>query len=104
RTRGDCGAGGCGLHREMQRVSHRMAPKRPSHSARIEINAEIGRVFAVLADPWAYADWVVGSDRIREADPEWPEVGSEFHHVVGVWPLKSHDYSYVEAVEAPRHL
>jgi hypothetical protein len=78
--------------------------KRPAHSARIEIKAEIGKVFDLLGDPWTYADWVVGSDRIREADANWPEVGSEFKHVVGVWPLKSHDHSYVEAVEAPNHL
>lgn len=61
-------------------------------------------MFDLLADPWTYADWVVGSDRIREADANWPDVGSEFKHVVGVWPLKSHDHSYVEAVEAPHHL
>lgn len=81
-----------------------MTPKRPAHSARIEINAEIGKVFDLLADPWSYADWVVGSDRIRKADANWPDVGSEFKHVVGVWPLKSHDHSFVEAVEAPNHL
>lgn len=81
-----------------------MTAKRPAHSARIEIKAEIGKVFDLLGDPWTYADWVVGSDRIREADANWPEVGSEFKHVVGVWPLKSHDHSYVEAVEAPNHL
>lgn len=81
-----------------------MTAKRPAHSARIEIKAEIGKVFDLLADPWTYADWVVGSDRIREADANWPEVGAEFKHVVGVWPLKSHDHSYVEAVEAPNHL
>jgi hypothetical protein len=81
-----------------------MTPKRPSHCARIEIAAEIGKVFSLLADPWTYADWVVGSDRIREADANWPAVGSEFKHVVGVWPLKSHDHSWVEAVEEPKHL
>lgn len=81
-----------------------MTAKRPAHSARIEINAEIGKVFDLLADPWSYADWVVGSDRIREADANWPEVGAEFKHVVGVWPFKSHDHSFVEAVEAPNHL
>jgi uncharacterized protein YndB with AHSA1/START domain len=81
-----------------------VTPKRPSHGARVEINAEIDKVFSLLADPWIYADWVVGSDQVREADDNWPDVGSEFKHVVGVWPLKSHDHSWVEAVDAPNHL
>jgi uncharacterized protein YndB with AHSA1/START domain len=55
-------------------------------------------VFAVLADPDAYPDWVVGAQRIREADGEWPQPGSGFHHVVGVWPLRLRDST--EVVEA----
>jgi hypothetical protein len=81
-----------------------VTPKRPALSARVEINAEIGKVFSLLSDPWTYADWVVGSDRIREADANWPEVGSEFKHVVGVWPFKSHDHSWVESVVPPNQL
>lgn len=62
------------------------------------------RVFAVLADPVCYADWVVGSDVIRDADPNWPAVGSRFYHRVGVWPLKINDHTEVIAVEPPFRL
>ena len=31
-------------------------------------------VWAVLADPWSYATWVVGTVKIREADEAWPAV------------------------------
>ena len=53
------------------------------------------RVFEVLADPAAYADWVVGSDTIRDADAQWPAVGSRFHHRVGVGPIKVNDHTEV---------
>jgi uncharacterized protein YndB with AHSA1/START domain len=49
----------------------------------------------VLADPAGYADWVVGSDTIRDADPNWPAVGSRFHHRVGVGPFKVNDHTEV---------
>jgi uncharacterized protein YndB with AHSA1/START domain len=62
------------------------------------------RVFAVLADPTAYADWVVGSHSIRAADPEWPAVGSRFHHRVGAGPLKVKDHTEVLEVDPPRRL
>ena len=81
-----------------------MESERPNSSAEIVIDADIERVFSVLSDPWSYGYWVVGSDHIRDADKNWPRVGSEFKHVAGVWPLKSHDHSYVEAVDGPEHL
>ena len=51
------------------------------------------RVWAVLADPETYADWVVGSDSIRDADANWPEVGSRFYHRVGTGPFKVRDHT-----------
>ncbi|MFY9488812.1 MAG: hypothetical protein WAP35_08995 [Solirubrobacterales bacterium] len=51
--------------------------------AEVMIEAPIERVFAVLSNPRSYAHWVIGSDRIREADQSWSAVGSEFKHVVG---------------------
>jgi uncharacterized protein YndB with AHSA1/START domain len=68
------------------------------------IPASPERVFAVLADPDAYGDWVVGSDAIRDADPTWPEVGSRFHHRVGFGPLKVNDHTEVIAMEPERRL
>lgn len=81
-----------------------MTSKRPSSAATIDIDAGIDDVFAVLSDPYSYADWVVGSDKVRTADADWPAAGSEFKHVVGVWPLKSHDHTVVEEVNSPNHL
>jgi len=40
-------------------------------TTREHIAAAPERVFAVLAEPGNYADWVVGSDTIRDADPHW---------------------------------
>ena len=64
----------------------------------------IERVFAVLADPRSYGDWVVGSDTIRDADPAWPAAGSRFHHRVGVGPLKLDDHTEVLEVDPPSKL
>ncbi|MEA2354408.1 MAG: hypothetical protein QOD61_537 [Solirubrobacteraceae bacterium] len=72
--------------------------------SRCHIDAPPKRVFAVLSDPGAYAYWVVGSRRIRDADPDWPEVGSAFHHAVGVGPLRVTDHTVVEAANPPRML
>ena len=62
------------------------------------------RVFAVLADPESYGDWVVGSHSIRDADPDWPAVGSRFHHRVGVGPLTVKDHTEVLEVDPPHRL
>ena len=61
-------------------------------------------VFAVLADGWRYADWVVGAKTIRHVDDAWPAVGSRFHHKVGVGPVEIRDSSVSEAVEPDRAL
>ena len=50
-------------------------------------------VWRVLAEPASYADWVVGSKRIRDADHTWPAVGSRFHHTVGVGPFTIDDHT-----------
>jgi uncharacterized protein YndB with AHSA1/START domain len=61
-------------------------------------------VFAVLADPWRYADWVVGAKRVRDVDATWPAVGSRFHHRVGIGPLTLDDSTVVEEIDPPRRL
>jgi uncharacterized protein YndB with AHSA1/START domain len=55
-------------------------------------------VWAVLADPECYGDWVVGSRRIRGWDPGWPDAGTRFHHEVGTGPLVVRDHT--ESLEA----
>lgn len=61
-------------------------------------------VFAVLADGWRYADWVVGAKRVRAVDDPWPEPGSRFHHEVGVGPLTLKDSSTLVALDPPRQV
>ncbi len=53
------------------------------------------QVWAVLADGWLYATWVVGATRIREVDDSWPEPGARIHHSVGVWPAVVDDTTSV---------
>ena len=61
-------------------------------------------VFAVLADGWLFATWVVGAARIRDVDEEWPEPGSQIHHSVGLWPLLIDDRTHVLSCEPPHRL
>jgi uncharacterized protein YndB with AHSA1/START domain len=61
-------------------------------------------VWSVLADPWSYPTWVVGTVKVRAADPAWPTPGSKLHHAVGAWPLLLHDDSEVLECEPGRRL
>ncbi len=69
-----------------------------------QLGAPPARVFAVLADAAAYGDWVVGSDRIRDADEHWPAPGSRFHHRVGTGPIKVEDHTEVLESQPPLRL
>lgn len=60
------------------------------------------QVWAVLADGWTYAAWVVGASRIRAVEGSWPMPGSRIHHSVGTWPLLVSDETVVEACEPER--
>ncbi|TDE03380.1 SRPBCC family protein [Jiangella asiatica] len=57
------------------------------------------QLFAVLADGWSYAGWVVGASHIRAVDAAWPAVGCRIHHSVGPWPLSVQDATTVITVE-----
>jgi carbon monoxide dehydrogenase subunit G len=70
----------------------------------IEIQAPPERVWAVLADPQCFDDWVVGAQNVRDADASWPAVGSKLHHSTGVGPLTVDDETAVEISEAPTRL
>ena len=70
----------------------------------IEIDAPPERVWEVLADPECFDDWVVGAKDVRDADDEWPAVGSKLHHSSGVGPLTIDDETTVEASEPPHRL
>jgi Polyketide cyclase / dehydrase and lipid transport len=69
--------------------------------ARIErvVEATPEQVYAVLADGWNYADWVVGAVHIREVDRTWPAPGSKVQPRVGAWPFTVADSTTVVACD-----
>lgn len=68
------------------------------------INASPERIFAVLSDPDNYGYWVVGSKRIRDADPGFPAEGTKFHHAVGFGPIEVKDHTEVLESKPPNRL
>lgn len=65
------------------------------------IDATPERVFEVLSDAACYPHWVVGAKAFRGADPDFPAVGTRFHHSVGVGPLTINDHTEVLDVNPP---
>jgi len=61
-------------------------------------------IWEALADPDTYGFWVVGSKRIRDADPAWPAPGTRFHHTIGVGPFTVNDHTRSLEAQAPRLL
>jgi len=59
------------------------------------VSASPEQVWEVLSDGWLYPLWVVGASRMREVDDEWPAVGAQLHHSVGVWPALLDDTTQV---------
>jgi uncharacterized protein YndB with AHSA1/START domain len=70
----------------------------------IDIDAPREQVYGLLKDPRTYGIWVVGSRKIRAADPDWPAPGTAFDHRVGVGPLIIHDHTDVVAAREPEEL
>jgi uncharacterized protein YndB with AHSA1/START domain len=70
----------------------------------IDVDVAPRHVFAVLIDPEAYADWVLGAKRVRDVDPEWPAPGSRFHHTVGGAGIEVKDSTKIVRVEPDRVL
>lgn len=59
-------------------------------------------VFAVLATPETYPHWLVGCQDIRDVDAGWPEVGTCFHHRVGLaGPITVSDSTKVLKISEP---
>ncbi len=83
-----------------------MVDRHLSDAATVErrIDAPPEAVWAVLADGWSYATWVVGTSRIRQVDRDWPHVGSRLHHSVGLWPLLLNDHTEVLSETPGREL
>ncbi len=61
-------------------------------------------VWAVLADGFGYAAWVVGAARVRAVDDGWPDIGTRIHHSFGTWPLMIDDVTMVLSCEPGREL
>lgn len=78
------------------------ALSRPRVSRSVDAPAEA--VWAVLADGWQYATWVVGASRVRAVDPGWPAAGARLHHSFGLWPAVVSDSTVSELAEEPHHL
>jgi hypothetical protein len=78
--------------------------KKRMTEVRATVSASAERVFAELADGWAYVGWVVGASHIRDVDRTWPEVGSKIYHKVGAWPVDVSDYTESLACEPNRRL
>lgn len=70
----------------------------------IEVAAAAESVWGVLADPQAYAEWVVGTKRIRGADDGFPAEGTRLYHTVGAGPLSLSDSTRVVESEPPSRL
>ncbi|WP_394619968.1 SRPBCC family protein [Lentzea sp. JNUCC 0626] len=68
------------------------------------VGTSTDNVFAVLADGWSYAGWVVGNSHIRDVDAGWPAVGTRIHHSAGAWPAQIEDTTSVLAVKPGRYL
>jgi uncharacterized protein YndB with AHSA1/START domain len=71
---------------------------------RVEVAAAPAAVFAVLADPAGYADWVVGAREIVGWDPDWPAPGTSFRHRSGLGPAAVADTTTVLAADPPAEL
>jgi len=61
-------------------------------------------VWAVLADGWLYATWVVGASRVREVENHWPQPGALVHHSFGLWPAVIDDDTEVLYSDTDREL
>ena len=97
-------------HRATARPAGRFRPRPPGKvvgvnaMARERVAAPPERVWAVLADGWLYAGWVVGAAHIRRVEPGWPAAGARLHHKVGPWPLTIADTTSSLSADPPREL
>ena len=69
-----------------------------------QVAAPAEAVWAVFADGWQYATWVVGASRVRAVEAGWPQAGTRLHHSFGPWPAVISDATVSEECEEPHHL
>ena len=61
-------------------------------------------VWAIISQPSLYGDWVVGAEKVLEADDSWPAEGSSLKHQSSVGPLNVEDVTTVLVASAPNHI
>jgi uncharacterized protein YndB with AHSA1/START domain len=66
------------------------------------VDAPPEQVFDVLADPYGYGYWVPGATLSKPTEGDWPEPGSVFEHVQGIFGIGLPDNTEVVSVERPR--
>ena len=70
-----------------------------------EIAASPASVFDMLVEPRTYPEWLVGAQRIRGVDDDFPSQGAEFAHSVGPTSATTIDDSTeVLVVDRPHRL
>jgi uncharacterized protein YndB with AHSA1/START domain len=74
-----------------------------AHTAR-EFHRSPSELFAVIADPATYPDWLVGTSKIRDIEHNFPSPGATFRHTVGMRPFAVPDLTVVRDVEPDRSL
>jgi uncharacterized protein YndB with AHSA1/START domain len=73
--------------------------------ARTTVARQRDDAFRTIADPRTYPSWLVGAQRIRRVDPDFPAPAAEFEHSVG--PSEGatvDDSSEVLVADPPRRL
>jgi uncharacterized protein YndB with AHSA1/START domain len=68
------------------------------------INATPEHVWDVLADARRYAEWVVGTKRIDQADDTWPRKGARLVYTIGLGPITFRDECIVRLCDPGKRL
>jgi uncharacterized protein YndB with AHSA1/START domain len=71
---------------------------------RRQMQVSCEQVWAVLSDGHRYAEWVVGTDHIRDVDSGFPAPGSRLHYTVGVGPLRHEGHTEVLSIDATHRI
>ena len=62
------------------------------------------QVWDVLSDGYAFQEWVVGTQKIRDVDAHWPELGAGIHYSFGWGPLTMEGQTVVRQMEPGKRL
>jgi uncharacterized protein YndB with AHSA1/START domain len=68
------------------------------------IDREPAQVWDVLSDGSSYAQWVMGTQNIRDVDANWPELGAKIHYTIGLGRWTMDDVTTVRLVEPGKRL